>query len=163
MEPLDALQCRGNGLRPAPARKRMLVRRKRTPGRTWTRGLLLVAVLHGCGGDYQRGVGDGRLLQGDGVVKVQFERSGGFAGMKRAVTVDTRSMPPEQAEELKDRVSRADFFNLPPEIIGQKGADQFLYILTIEAGGQRHTVRTTDTAAPEGLRPLIEWLNRQAR
>jgi hypothetical protein len=110
-----------------------------------------------------RASGDRGPLKGDGVVKVQFERSGGFAGMKRAISVDTRTLPPEQAQELREKVNRADFFNLAPEIIGQKGADQFLHTVTVETEGRRHTVRTTDAAAPERLKPLIEWLTIQAR
>lgn len=131
--------------------------------RTWLPVLLVVAVLHGCTGCDMRASGFEMRPKGDGVVKVQFERSGGFTGTKRAITVDSQSLSPREARELRERVDRADYFNLPPEIIGQKGADQFLYTLTVESEGRRHTVRTTDAAAPEGLRPLIEWLTTQAR
>jgi hypothetical protein len=139
------------------------MRLKRDGCGRWMAGLLLAVVLHGCTGGDMRASGNESLPKGDGVVKVQFERSGGFAAIKRAITVDSQSLPPSEARELRDRVDRADFFNLPAEIIGPKGADQFLYTLTVETEGQRHTVRTTDAAAPARLKPLIDWLNMQGR
>ena len=155
----------GKWLQAPPVRRKAPFRLEadRCEKRTWLLVILVVSALHGCAGSDQWASGNDKPPKGEGAVKVQFERSGGFTGIKRAVTVDSQSLPPGEARELKERVERADFFNLPTEIIGQKGADQFVYTLTVESEGRRHTVRTGDTAAPERLKPLIEWLTAQAR
>jgi hypothetical protein len=97
-------------------------------------------------------------------MRVQFERSGGFAGMRQATTVDTETLPPEEGRQLQALVEAAGFFQLPGEITGSPGGfDRFFYTLTVETEGKRHTVRTGEAAAPASLRTLIDWLTKAAR
>jgi len=92
-------------------------------------------------------------------MQIQFERSGGFAGMRFAATIDTDSLSAEQAEELRKLVNEAQFFELPGSLTSPSpAADQFQYKLTVEDEGRRHTVETTDGAAPGSLRPLLRRL-----
>ena len=65
---------------------------------------------------------------------------------------------------LRELVEAAGFFELPEELAGPGGgADRFLYTLTVEMDGRRHTVRTAEAAAPAALRSLIRWLTNTAR
>jgi len=97
-------------------------------------------------------------------LQVHFERTGGFAGMRLAATIDAASLSPEEARQLRELVDAAGFFELPAEIGGAtRGADRFLYTLTVEVEGQQHTVRTSDAAAPAALRSLIDWLTNSVR
>ncbi len=97
-------------------------------------------------------------------MQVQWERTGGFAGMRMAATIDSESLSEEEARQLRDLIERAGFFELPEEIGGPaEGADRFLYTFTVEMEGRRHTVRTSEAAAPPGLRSLIRWLTNAAR
>ena len=41
--------------------------------------------------------------------------------------------------------------------------DEYEYIVTVEAGNTHHTIHTSDSSAPESLRPLLEKLSRLAR
>ena len=69
-------------------------------------------------------------------MKVYFERSGGFAGMRMHIELDTDSLSPEEARALQERVSEFDFVNLPAEgTFPTRGADRFQYIA--QAGGRR--------------------------
>lgn len=97
-------------------------------------------------------------------MQVQWERTGGFAGMRMTATVDSESLSEEEARELRALVGQARFFELPEEIGGPaEGADRFIYILTVEMEGRRHSVRTSEATAPPELRSLIRWLTNAAR
>ena len=97
-------------------------------------------------------------------LKVQWERTGGFAGMRMAGSIDSGSLSDEEARRLRELVEAAGFFELPEELAGPGGgADRFLYTLTVEMDGRRHTVRTAEAAAPAALRSLIRWLTNAAR
>ena len=97
-------------------------------------------------------------------MRIQFERTGGIAGMHIAATVETESLPPDEAQSLHDLVKAARFFDLPAVIEPpQSGADQFKYKLTVESEGRQHTVEVGDASAPETLQPLLRRLTVLAR
>ena len=97
-------------------------------------------------------------------MQVQFERTGGVAGIRTGATINVESLSPEDAQHLYELIDVASFFELPAEIIGpSQGADSFLYTLTVEMEGRRHTVRTSEASVPSVLRPLIAWLTNGAR
>jgi len=97
-------------------------------------------------------------------MRINFERTGGFMGMRLAVEVQTERLTSTEAEELETLVESARFFDLPAILKPQTGsADRFQYKLTVERGDQFHTVETSESAAPENLQPLIERLTYVAR
>ena len=97
-------------------------------------------------------------------LKVQWERTGGFAGMRMAGSIDSRSLSDADARRLHELVEAAGFFELPEVLSGAAGgADRFLYTLTVEIDGRRHTVSTGEAAAPAALKSLIGWLTKAAR
>jgi hypothetical protein len=97
-------------------------------------------------------------------MRIQFERSGGLAGMRLAVTVDSAALPPDEARDLQQMVQAARLLELPPVLTAAKaGADQFCYRLAVEDGGGQHAVEACEAAVPEGLRPLIRYLTTKAR
>lgn len=98
------------------------------------------------------------------VVKITFERSGGFAGITRTFETSTDELAAEDAAQLRRLIDEAGFFDLPEEIAGDGTvADAFHYVIVIEAGDRVATVRTGDAGAPEALVPLLDWLNQAAR
>ncbi len=96
-------------------------------------------------------------------MRITFERSGGFAGMRFTASLDTDSMPAEQANALKQLVASSGFFNLPATIPSTGGADQFTYTVTINDQGRQHTVVAKDGSIPPGLQPLLQQLTSLAR
>ena len=59
---------------------------------------------------------------------IRFERTGGFAGMRTAVTLNTDTLPQEEARNLHELVDAAGFFNLPEKFpMPKRGADYFQY------------------------------------
>ena len=97
-------------------------------------------------------------------MRIDLTRTGGVTGMRKALTIDSGSLSPEEAEKVRALVESANFFNLPAEIPGAAaGADQFLYIITVAAKGREHTVQTSETSADRSLRPLLDWLIEASR
>ncbi|GEM_PF-919026 len=132
--------------------------------RPMLRAFMLCALmaLHACGGRDRNPEGEGLFRKGY-ETRVRYERSGGVAGMRTTNLIDSKSLSREEAKHLRDLIDQSGFFGLPEEILGPPRPDQFLYGITIEIDGRKHTVHTTDTAAPAQLKPLIEWLNEAAR
>ncbi|MGO8991596.1 MAG: protealysin inhibitor emfourin [bacterium] len=97
-------------------------------------------------------------------LRISIERSGGFAGITMKTAVDKKDLAPDEALKLHQLVEDADFFNLPREIMPpSRSRDRFQYKLTVEENGRQHTVRVTEEAMPEKLKPLVKWLMERAR
>ncbi len=96
-------------------------------------------------------------------MRIDFERSGGFAGMRITTTIDTQTLPPDQANELTQLVASSGFFSLPATFPSTGGADQYTYTVTINDQGRQHTVVVKDGSIPPALQPLIQQLTGLAR
>ena len=97
-------------------------------------------------------------------MKIQFERTGGVAGLRLIATVDAGALALEEARKLQAMVEEARFFELPSTLSHvQPGADRFQYTVTVEIQGRRHTVEIAEGAAPPRLRPLLDRLTAKAR
>lgn len=95
---------------------------------------------------------------------IRFERTGGFAGLFQQTTIDSATLAPQEMQSLHQLVEAAGFFELPEKISAPPGgADRFTYRLTVESGGQCHTVEVDEAAVPGPLQPLIQHLERLAR
>jgi hypothetical protein len=97
------------------------------------------------------------------MTKIFFERSGGFMGRKVTTTIDLEELPEDQAKALEELLDEADFFELPADLTRQPMPDAFTYTITVATEVRRHSVRVSDTTAPDDLRPLLEELNKKAR
>ncbi len=95
-------------------------------------------------------------------MRIEFTRSGGFAGMRLSRTFDTGQLPEEEARQLDQLVDAANFFSLP-ETLESGGADKFQYKISIERDGKAHTVQADERAAPPPLGSLIKKLEASAR
>ncbi|MEA5564769.1 protealysin inhibitor emfourin [Anabaena sp. UHCC 0399] len=93
-------------------------------------------------------------------MQVSLERTGGFTGISKKISVDTNTLPLQVAEELSQLVEAADFFQLPEQIMSDNSqCDRFHYKLTVEDHGQQHSVITSEPALTNTLKTLIEYLN----
>ncbi|MGB3941293.1 MAG: protealysin inhibitor emfourin [Candidatus Manganitrophaceae bacterium] len=101
-------------------------------------------------------------------MKIDFTRSGGFAGVRLSAAIDTEGLSAEERERLCGLVDAADFDRLPSSLKSTApGADRFQYRLKIEEGGGQggrvKEVVADESAVPETLRPLLEYLTDWAR
>jgi len=97
-------------------------------------------------------------------VKVQFARTGGVAGIRLTVTLDTETLPPAEADRLRRLVAAARLFDQPasrpspaPE------TDRFQYQVTVEDGSRIKKVEMDESSVPGTFRPLLDYLIDSAR
>ena len=97
-------------------------------------------------------------------MRIEYERTGGFAVIRLAATIDTATLPADQAGALQSAIEAAHFFDLPAKIPAPpQVADQFNYHVTIQDGGKRHTVDVGEAAASPALQALLQQLTQLAR
>jgi hypothetical protein len=94
-------------------------------------------------------------------MKIYFERSGGFAGMRTAISLDTDSLAPDESKQLTQIYEKTDFFNLSSKTEPPKGADYFHYKITVELENKIHTIETTEISDPS-LGMFINFLSNKA-
>jgi len=97
------------------------------------------------------------------MTKIFFERTGGFMGRKVSASFDLNDLPDDLAELLDELLDDADFFDLPADLTQPAVPDAFTYNITVSSDEKQHSVRVSDTTAPDELRPLLEELSKQAR
>jgi Emfourin len=97
-------------------------------------------------------------------MRISFERTGGFANVPLRGEIDSAQMPPERAQELERLVDKARPFDQPDQ--AQAAAivpDDLQYEMTVEDdSGRRHTITTSDSAAPDDLKLLFDFLGEEA-
>jgi hypothetical protein len=96
-------------------------------------------------------------------MNISFERTGGFAGMRVVVTVDTDSLSPADATALQKLVTASDFFNQSDARPTRVVPDGFQYTITIKDGVRQHTLHLGDGSIPDKLQPLVNDLATRAR
>lgn len=96
-------------------------------------------------------------------MRIEFTRTGGFAGMRLTTSVDTADLPAEQVSMLDKLVKDAGFFDLPEKLLPESPKpDRFEYRLTVNEAQESHSIVVSDAAAPESLRPLLNYLTTMA-
>ena len=96
-------------------------------------------------------------------MRIEFERTGGFAGVRLTAALDTAALPPDEAADLEALVAAAGFFGLPPALAAaRRQPDRFHYRLRVTARRAAHAVEVDEEALPPALRPLVERLTAAA-
>lgn len=96
-------------------------------------------------------------------MRIDFVRTGGFTGMRLSTSVETTELPPDQAANLQKLLDDSGFFELPEKLMPDKPQpDRFEYHLTVASAQKTHSVDVSDAAAPQSLRPLLNYLTTMA-
>ena len=94
-------------------------------------------------------------------VRAELRRSGGIAGRRVHVVLESGRLPPAEAAELVRLVSVIDLGALRSGGMAH-GADLMRYDLVIEQGARRWEGTVSDPSVPAALRPLLQFLSRYA-
>jgi hypothetical protein len=99
-------------------------------------------------------------------MRIDYERSGGFANLQLRCNLDTDSMPQDQADELLKLVESSKVFDIQQSDVtpvpGGGPPDVFSYRLTLSGGGRQKILSFNDVTVPASLRPLLVVLQRIA-
>ncbi len=97
-------------------------------------------------------------------MQIDYERTGGFAGIRLAAKIDTATLPADQARALQDAIEAAHFFDLPAKMPSPpQMADQFQYHVAIAAGSKQHTIDVGEGSASPALQNVLQQLTQLAR
>jgi hypothetical protein len=97
-------------------------------------------------------------------MRIDFERSGGLAGISLTLTLDTQQLPSAEAANLESMIQDSGFFGLPGQThAGPAGADRFEYRLAVSAPGHTHSIVMNEADVPGPLMPLLQHLTDLAR
>ena len=97
------------------------------------------------------------------MTQIHFKRTGGLMGGELETDIDLNELPEGESQELQRMILEANIFNIPQNLIETSKHDEFEYTVTVDAGNSHHTVQTSDSSAPESLRPLLEKLSALAK
>ena len=97
------------------------------------------------------------------MTKIHFQRTGGILGREVDTDIDLNEIPEDESQELMRLITETNFFKIPQNMIAQAMHDEYEYTVTVEAGNTNHTIHTSDSSAPESLRPLLEKLSTLTR
>jgi len=98
------------------------------------------------------------------MIQIQFERSGGFAGIRQSHSISSDTLSPEEENKIIGLIETAHFFDLPPVLRStQPGADRFQYKISVQSEQRQHTVQVDEAAVPAELQPFLAWLKIAAR
>ena len=97
------------------------------------------------------------------MTQINFKRTGGITGREIETNIDLNELPAGEQQQLMQMITETNFFNIPQNLIQSAIPDEHEYTITVEAGNTHHTIQTTDSTAPESLRPLLEKLSHLAR
>jgi hypothetical protein len=101
-------------------------------------------------------------------VRIEYAKQGGIAyipALAAPVTIDTDTLPPEQARDLEQLVKGAAFFTLPENVgaLRSGAADYQTYTITIHDQGRSHTIRVTDLGERPEVAGLVRALQKHAK
>lgn len=95
-------------------------------------------------------------------MKIKFRQTGGFAGLTKALEIDTAALPPNAAEAVKLMVENSSFFEVaPPSPRGMPDREQ--YSISIEAEGRSRHLNLGASNLPAQLKELVDYLSKQAQ
>lgn len=97
-----------------------------------------------------------------GELRIDFQRTGGFAGLSIGTSVDVSQLPPEEARKLQQLVEsleRSGADDSPPP--GKP--DRFQYELTVTRGKQSRRYRLAEQELSPDARELVKRLVDRAR
>ena len=100
-------------------------------------------------------------MSGKGL-RIEFQRSGGFAGLTMGTKVDTAELPPEEArvfDRLVESLEKSGVGDSPPR--GQP--DRFQYVLTITRGKESRRFQLAEQDLTPEARELVNLLVERAR
>lgn len=95
---------------------------------------------------------------------IYFERTGGFAGIRTEITIDSKTLVPEEKKKLDSLISHSaflDFNTLNNDTL--QHPDGFTYTITYKTTDLQHKVEIGESQIPDAMKPLVNFLNQKAR
>jgi hypothetical protein len=97
-------------------------------------------------------------------MRIEFVRSGGFAGLFLTANIDLQTLPPDESATFEREINDTAFFELPEQIKSSfPMPDRFEYQITVTSPQRTHTVTVSESLVTDALRLLVDHLTDLAR
>jgi hypothetical protein len=96
-------------------------------------------------------------------MKIKFHQSGGIAGLTLSCEIDTQSLPRAEAMEIENLVRIGGVLKRKITLARIRGCDFLGYSISVERREITYQVSFDDFTIPEGSRPLLDYLKKNAR
>ena len=93
--------------------------------------------------------------------RIRFRQSGGFANLVRGCDVAAEELPAAHHQALERLADHASTGPQPAQ--SPAARDQVMYELELETGAGARRVEFDELSVPDGLGPLVEWLQQRSR
>ncbi len=93
------------------------------------------------------------------MTKITFACSGGMLTGTMDLTLYLDRLPSQEALNLLRLIYKANFFNLPRNLIKHPEPEKILYTITVDDGQYRHRVQANENSTPSTLKPLVNELS----
>jgi hypothetical protein len=88
-------------------------------------------------------------------MKIEVIRSGGFAGLRRSKTIDANQLSASDRKRIEEVLNAANFFKLPETVTQSQSRDEFQYRISINVGGESHTIVRSERELTGPLNELL--------
>ena len=93
------------------------------------------------------------------IENINFERTGGFAGIRIAAKIEMNELPEDQKKEILELLDEMDFEELSEKLSGKMPVpDGFVYSIEVESRDREYKILAGESALPDEMQPLIELL-----
>lgn len=90
-------------------------------------------------------------------MKIQFQQSGGFAGLSRGCQIDTQFLSSDEVTQLQSLVKQSGILQFQSQST-PNAADLFNYEIFIETDGNTYRISGDENTWPQSAKPLLEYL-----
>ena len=94
-------------------------------------------------------------------MKIEIERSGGFAGIIKKNTVDTEKLPKDVANNIEKLLTETKLINTRLNTVKSKMADCYYYKISIQTGNEKQEIEFREFDVDNKLRRMINNLFRK--
>jgi hypothetical protein len=91
-------------------------------------------------------------------MKIEIERSGGFAGIIKRVKIDTKSLPPELASNLEKHLFENRVNDEHPQTMKSKMADCYYYKISGAIGNNKKQIEFSEFGADVEIKRLVDYV-----
>ena len=99
---------------------------------------------------------------GEGIVKIEFRQSGGFAGLTKYLKIDSDEITAEELKSLESLVDQSKFFYVEEPVHITKPDEEQIYI-NIETEKRSRSMFMGRSELNDELKPLVKYLTKLAR
>jgi len=95
-------------------------------------------------------------------MKIRFRQTGGFGGLVLGCDLDTRTLPPAEAQELTRLIKQTNLEKIQTRR-SEKARDLQNYEIAVEGDGITAKASFDDMSVDASVEPLLDFLRQRAR